>query len=448
MRLASLVEQLPERSARGIAVGIGHLVRSGALRPGDRLPTVRMLAAELGVSPTTVAEAWRLLGSAQVIETRGKLGTVVRGGGRPPGTQRVLRGPSYVGYPLDLRLAVPDPALLPDPRAAVAAMAQIPELNEYPGTALLPALRELQQAEWPFPPEQMLAVSGGYDGVHLLCAALLRPGERVVVETLTSGRFLDILDALRVEAVPVAVDEFGPRPEAVAAALDARPVALLYQPRAQSPTGAALDGARAEQLAAALRDSDVAVIEDDPMCALSSQPARSLGRWHPDRTVVVRNWSKSHGPDLRVGLVGGAAKLVGAAEAARSLGAEWTSRLLQGALLHMLTDPASRALVARAATTYRQRRERLAAALAARGVPTTARDGLSLWVPVADEHAALVGLAVHGIGAGAGSLFTARPLQVPHLRVTTSRLTTRVEEVADLLAAEAPQPTRRHKTLI
>jgi DNA-binding transcriptional regulator YhcF (GntR family) len=58
-------------------------VSSGELVPGERLPTVRHLAEELGVAPGTVARAYRELETAAVIETRGRNGSFVRGGEDP-----------------------------------------------------------------------------------------------------------------------------------------------------------------------------------------------------------------------------------------------------------------------------------------------------------------------------------------------------------------------------
>ena len=52
-------------------------VDRGALQPGDRLPTVRRLAADLGVAANTVARAYRELESAGILETRGRFGTFV-----------------------------------------------------------------------------------------------------------------------------------------------------------------------------------------------------------------------------------------------------------------------------------------------------------------------------------------------------------------------------------
>jgi DNA-binding transcriptional regulator YhcF (GntR family) len=52
-------------------------IRDGRLAPGARLPTVRQLAAELGLAPNTVARAYRELETAGIIETRGRQGTFV-----------------------------------------------------------------------------------------------------------------------------------------------------------------------------------------------------------------------------------------------------------------------------------------------------------------------------------------------------------------------------------
>lgn len=60
---------------------IGEQVRSGALTPGTRLPTVRALAADLGLAANTVARAYRDLESLGLIETRGRAGSVVTGDG-------------------------------------------------------------------------------------------------------------------------------------------------------------------------------------------------------------------------------------------------------------------------------------------------------------------------------------------------------------------------------
>jgi DNA-binding transcriptional regulator YhcF (GntR family) len=64
-----------------IRTQIAGQVASGELPPGTKLPTVRALAATLGVAPNTVARAYRELEYSGVVSTRGRNGTVVNGDG-------------------------------------------------------------------------------------------------------------------------------------------------------------------------------------------------------------------------------------------------------------------------------------------------------------------------------------------------------------------------------
>ncbi|RUA26142.1 MAG: GntR family transcriptional regulator, partial [Actinobacteria bacterium] len=61
-----------DRSAAGIATTIGRLINHGTLEGGDRLPTVRALARSLDVSPSIVADAWRRLQHAGLLDTAGR----------------------------------------------------------------------------------------------------------------------------------------------------------------------------------------------------------------------------------------------------------------------------------------------------------------------------------------------------------------------------------------
>ncbi|MFF5568755.1 aminotransferase class I/II-fold pyridoxal phosphate-dependent enzyme [Streptomyces sp. NPDC012623] len=438
---ARLAGRIPDPSARGVAAAMTDLIRSGELAPGSGLPTVRGLAVELGVSPGTVADAWSVLRRHRMITTLGRRGSVVSGPPSVPHPARFERvGDLGSHLTLDLAVAAPDPALLPPLADALLAGARTPRLNDYSRTAITDALLDAVRDTWPFPAEAWTAVGGGYEGVQLLCQALIVPGDRVAVEDPTAARLLDILEALDAQIVPVACDAEGPLPDSLARALEQRPALFLHQSRAQAPCGWTVGEGRAAALAAVLETApNVVVLEDDGIGPLAQDPVASIGGHLPGRTVLVRSYSKAYGPDLRIGVVGGPREIVERARVLRTFGTGWTSRILQDALAHLLTDEGAVRTVRTAAHRYGERRSGLAERLARRGVPTGNRDGLMLWVPVADEASALVTLAARGVTVSPGSRFCVAYSR-PHVRIATSRLTDdahALDETATLIALAA-----------
>ena len=74
--------QLTGTTSAAISASVESGIRTGDLPPGDALPPVRALAAELGVSPATVARAYQELRQRGLVATAGRHGTRVRP--RPP----------------------------------------------------------------------------------------------------------------------------------------------------------------------------------------------------------------------------------------------------------------------------------------------------------------------------------------------------------------------------
>ena len=442
---SALARRIDGASSRAVATSISRLVTSGELAPGTRLPTVRALAKALGVSPTTVNQAWQTLGRAGVLETRGRNGTHVRPEPGRRGPQRYRRMNAGPGpLTLDLSLGTPDPDLLPDLGPALARVAGRPLPQGYLVDPVLPDLAERLRDRWPFTPGHLSVVDGAMDALDRLTALTVRLGDVVLVEEAAFPPVLDLLDTVGAEVVAVAMDDEGMVPGALQAALARRPVAVYVQPRAHNPLGVSVSAGRAAALAKLLEPTGAWVFEDDHAGDISTSPLVSVGQHLPARTVLVQSFSKSFGPDLRLAAVGGPEDLVGELVARRLLGAGWSSRLLQGVLLELLADPATTETLARARNAYAERRRHLVDALAAIGVATTGGDGINLWVEVADEQAAAYRLAAGGVGVAVGSPFVpGRPLRHDHIRVTSGLLRDEVDRVAGLVAEAAAPPSPR-----
>src|SRR4051794_32880602 len=414
------------------------MITAGGLPVGARLPTVRELSARLGVSPTTVSEAWRSLADVGAIEARGRNGTYVRpptGPGGPRRYRRITEGPGH--FELDLSSGTPDPGLLPDLAPMVSRVGKQSLTSSYLDHPLLPALEEELRRSWPFEPEAMTVVDGAMDALDRVAQVVLRLGDRVVVEHPSFPPLLDLLDQLGCVVVPVDVDDDGLVVAGLRHALrDGGVRAVFLQPRAQNPAGSRLTARRARGLADALGGTPTIVVEDDHANDISAARLVSLGTWRPDRTVHVRSFSKSHGPDLRLAAVGGAGEVVTAVANRRLLGPGWSSRILQALLLEMLDDAPTIQAVTMARAEYARRRQLVAEVLESRNIAVTGTDGINLWMAVADERSALVTLAARGVGAAPGEPFHVRP-DAPHLRVTVGLIEHDFERVASQLAAAA-----------
>ncbi len=399
---------------------------------------MRELAARLGVNPNTVAAAYRTLRERGVIETAGRRGSRVRP--RPATTARGSLRIEAVEGVRDVGEGNPDPALLPPLGAALAAAgrhgAQDPVL--YGREPVDPDLARLARTALDadgVPGGPVAVTSGSLDAIERVLAAHLKPGDAVAVEDPGWGALLDLVPALGLRPVPVAVDDDGPRPEAVAAALDGGARSLVVTCRAQNPTGAAVGRARAVELRRVLagRRADVLLIEDDHGHGFVDLPLHPLAG-ATDRWAFVRSVSKAYGPDLRLAVLTGDAVTLDRLAGRQRLGPGWVSVLLQRAVVHLWeTDAVDTRAVAAA---YGERRHALVRALAERGVEAHGRSGMNVWVPLADETGAVARMLHAGWAVAPGARF--RMATGPGMRITVSGLTTAdIAPLADAVAAAA-----------
>ncbi|MFI0980279.1 aminotransferase class I/II-fold pyridoxal phosphate-dependent enzyme [Streptomyces sp. NPDC021093] len=424
------------RRASEISASVERAVGEGELEPGQLLPPMRELAAQLGVNPNTVASAYRTLRERGVIETAGRRGSRIRA--RPVSTARESIRADIPEGVRDLSKGNPDTALLPPLRDALLYAAERADATPglYGEEARDPELVRLARADFDaagVPDGPVAVASGSLDAIERVLAVHLKPGDTVAVEDPGWGAMLDLVPALGLRAVPVAVDDEGPLPGEVERALRGGARAVVVTARAQNPTGAAVSAQRAVALREVLAaHPSVLLVEDDHGHGIVDLPVHVLAGAGGGPWVFVRSVSKGYGPDLRVAVLTGDAVTVDRVRGRQRLGPGWVSRLLQRAVVRLWTTGAVDADVV--ARSYGERRDALVSALAERGVRAHGRSGMNVWVPVADETGVVARMLYAGWGVAPGARF--RMAAGPGVRVTVSTLDAgEIGAVADAVAA-------------
>jgi DNA-binding transcriptional MocR family regulator len=378
---------------------------------------VRRLADELGVSPGTVATAYKELRRRGIVVTRGRGGTVVAAAPsvasrRPPKVPHGLR---------DLAGGHPDPRLLP---RLVPPSRLSPGARSHRST---PRLARLEDAvrDWlrpdGVPTEHVTFAHGALDLIGRLLSVELRPGDAVAMEDPGYHHLLDLVTALGLRTVPVAVDDQGMRPEALRDALRAGVRAVVCSPRAQNPYGGRFSAERRDSLVAVLQEEpDVLVVENDHASAVADAPLHALAAGGLERWVHVRTVSKFLGTDLRWAAAACDPITLARHDGRMLLTSGWVSHLLQETVYELMTDDDTHALVARAQDAYALRRNALRHQLAEQGIPSHSVSGLNVWVPVRDESAVVNGLRSYGWWVAAGARF--RLASAPGVRISVAEL--------------------------
>ncbi len=225
------------------------------------------------------------------------------------------------------------------------------------------------------------------------------------------------LAALGLDPYPLPLDEDGPRPQHLERALSAGAKVVIVTSRAQNPTGAFVTPERGAQLCDVLAGHpQTLVIEDNHAAELAGVELTTLAG-ATDAWAFIRSTSKPYGPDLRVALLAGDETTIARVEGRMSVGTGWVSTLLQRLVVELWKQPHAQATVTEAAGTYNDRRHQLIAALANRGVTSTGRTGLNVWVPVTDETTVVSRLLQAGWSVTPGARFR----QASHRRANHSQ---------------------------
>jgi len=399
-----------------IAASAEAAVASGRIAAGNRLPPVRTLGQHLGVSPATVAAAYRILQERGIAFAEGRRGTIIR-----PASP--ASPPVPVTLPPNVRdLASGNPAadLLPNLASFLRKLDGAPRLyrDDLNDPELVALARKQFHADG-VPSDSVAVVSGALDGIERVLREQLRPGDRVLVEDPCFTGVADLLHALALVPVPVAVDDEGLLPAAIQRAPAAE--AIIVTPRAQNPTGAAFTERRGRQLRTILKHRpELLIIEDDHAGPIAGAPYVTLVDSARERWAVVRSVSKSLGPDLRVAIMAGDARTIARVEGRQTLGIRWVSHILQRLVVALWSDKTVYKQLARAERTYMQRRTALINALQSHNIDAHGSSGLNVWIPLPEESAVIQSLFQRGWAVAAGERYRLRT--PPAIRVTTASL--------------------------
>lgn len=254
---------------RRIADRIADDIAAGRLGPGQRLPTQRAFARRHRLAPSTAGRVYAELVRRGLVVGEVGRGTFVRASPVPTG--RALTEPSTtapvnleLNYPVvegqsELLASVLAPLLRPD----VLTGALLPAPAAGTAEAREAVARLLATRGWRPDPGRVLFAGNGRQAVAAALASLAGPGDRVGVEWLTYPLVKEVAARLGVTLVPLAMDERGLRPDAVAAAHRTAPLSALYtQPTLHNPTSVSTDSERRRELGSVVNDLVLPVVED------------------------------------------------------------------------------------------------------------------------------------------------------------------------------------------
>ena len=385
-----------------------ELIRSGALKRGERVPPTRELAGLLGLNRTTVSAAYALLESDGLIAGHVGRGSYVTGAENeaPEGLNwnailepvAALPPQASVAGAISFAVSRPSEELFPvdDFRTccqevmASADFGSVLQLGSPGGyEPLRQYLIESSQREGVLRAgDDLMVTSGCQQALDLARRVLIRPGDRVLVEepVFPGLKNLFVEGGADLTGVPVG-------PEGIDLAQLERVLArtrfkaMVVTPNFQNPTGATVTHEARGAILRLTRTAGVPLIENDIYGQLryDGPPITTIKAMdETGDTILLRSFSKVSFPGLRVGWAIGPRAVIARMRQAKHLSDLHSDQLSQAALLRFAV---SGRLEAHQERVLQAGRERLGAALAAcqrylpRGTEfTRPQGGMNLWI--------------------------------------------------------------------
>lgn len=453
---------------RQICEQVMSLVDGGVLVPGDRLPSTRSLAQDLGVHRSTVLRAYEELRALGYLESRPGSYTTVRRRERPPSTRS--SGPPGHGSPLVAWEEDSSPGLrrLPElvPRRSSSGTGiDFERLSADPRLAPVDELRRcvkgvlagsgntvLDYADpggwWPLrevlaarmarhgvaaSPGEVVVTAGAQQALDLLLRFLAAPGDSVVVEAPTYGLLHGLLRLHGLEAVEVPMREDGMDLDhlerVLGGELPRRPRLVYTMPNFHNPTGITTDQPHRERLLLLCERHGVPVVEDGfeeemKYTGRGVLPLKSMD----SRGVVfyVGTFSKVVFPGLRVGWIVAPERAVPLLTNILQVSSVAGNTLAQASAARFCAGGGFEAYLRRIHRVYRRRMrvllEELDEHMPAGVAWTRPRGGYTTWLTLpageAPEDELVARLAAAGVQVSPGRHYFGQPPPGSHLRLS------------------------------
>lgn len=320
-----------------VADRLQKLIADGTLRPGDRLPSVRKLRAQLSVSTSTVMEAYRLLEDRGLIWVRPQSGYYVKASPTQLPQEPSTSAPPRQATDIDISLAFEVMDLMRNPEliqlgAALPALEQLPlaQLNRLMGKVLREnsmlahaygtlfgdvglrseLAKRMFDAGCSVHPDQMVITNGANEAIYFCLQALTQPGDTVAIESPTYFAMLEALKCLGLKALTLPTHpRDGISLTHLEEALETSEVrVVLLVSNFSNPLGSCMDDARKKQLVELLNRYDTPLIEDDVYGDIyfeGTRPKAVKAFDTQDRVLYCSSVSKTLSPGLRVGWCAG-----------------------------------------------------------------------------------------------------------------------------------------------
>jgi DNA-binding transcriptional MocR family regulator len=304
-------------------------IRNGELSPGDRLPTHRAMAKLTGVTISTVTQAYAEAARLHLVSGQVGRGTFVLADSADASLfaatfARKTSDTNFGMQPFEpnnwIDLSANIPAVDPLSTDLVDTLRTLAKRNAnaiaegYPTTAALwrarLAMEHLTSRRGvTLRAEDFVITAGAQHGLFAVLLALAGPGSRVLAESLTFPGLKAVARQLKIELVPVALDEYGLDPADLRRqAKRTAAKVVVCVPSLQNPTGVSMNSQRRNEIASVLIEQGLVAIEDDVYGSLSDEPC--LAACASNHTVILTSVSKTIEAGLRIGAIAGPPNLL------------------------------------------------------------------------------------------------------------------------------------------